>query len=269
MEERINKIYEDESFSRVLSDDLPDWAKKTNEAEQDNSNERDWVSETIETEGGDSTSSQRRVTSITICQNECQGCEITTTRGHHSGCKAPIVSIGGDWMCGECGVEITPHDTCFECGAEFTHNRVDVPLDCSPSVDRTEIESAVHNETNRYRTDYTLETLKYSPHLSSIALQHSRDMAERDFFDHICPDGNDAGDRYRHFGHDDRSSGENIACIYLGQGASTREAANLVVEEWMNSKGHRENILRGRFNREGIGIYFTSEGAMYATQNFY
>lgn len=263
IEECIDKIDQEELFNRVLSDDLPDWAKKTNEAEQAGSAKQS------RQRAEDSTQSRGRVTSITVCENECQACEITTTRGHHSGCEAPIVSIGGDWMCGECGVKITPHDTCFECGAEFTHSRVDVSLDCSPSVDRAEIERAVHKETNRYRTDYNLETLKYSPHLSSIALQHSRDMAERDFFDHICPDGDNAGDRYRHFGHDDSSSGENIACIYPGQGASAQEAANSVVEEWMNSKGHRENILRGRFNREGIGIYFTSEGAMYATQNFF
>jgi uncharacterized protein YkwD len=278
MNRQCNEIDHKNLCDRVLSDNLPDWAKETSEGNQDSSHDTGWVDRATETETqtndtrqktGGSTQSHKQAASIAICQSECQSCGTTTIRGHHPGCKAPIISISGDWRCGECGVEITPQDTCFECGVEFTHSRIDIPLDYSPQIDRAMTERAVHKETNRYRTQHNLETLEYSSHLSCIALKHSRDMAERDFFDHVCPDGNDAGDRYRHFDHDDRSSGENIACIYPDHEASVQDAAQSVVNDWMNSKGHRENILRDRFNQEGIGIYFTSEGAMYATQNFY
>jgi uncharacterized protein YkwD len=46
------------------------------------------------------------------------------------------------------------------------------------------------------------------------------------------------------------------------------EIASQVVNGWMNSPGHRENILNARYDREGIGIAVSSDGKVYVTQNF-
>lgn len=277
MGERGDDVERTALFSRVSSDDLPDWAEEPDDDGSDGGGSG-WVDDLTGQEErtddpghdpGESTSGQRAGLTVTVGRTECKNCGTSTVRGHHPGCEAPIIHLGGQWTCGECGSRVAPPDSCFDCGAGVDRDRVDIPIDLSLSADRTAVERAVHEATNRRRTDHGLGTLEYSHHLSAIALQHSRDMAERDFFSHTSPDGDDAGDRYRRFEHDDRSSGENIALTHPDHGASVREAARSVVEGWMNSKGHRENILRDRFAKEGIGVYITPEGAMYTTQNFY
>jgi len=94
-------------------------------------------------------------------------------------------------------------------------------------------------------------------------------MAERDYFSHTGPDGNDASDRYRIFGHDTRRCGENLALEYLNPTAAPEASAQTVVDGWMDSAGHRENILMENFDEEGIGVYLRPSGAMLVTQNFY
>lgn len=94
-------------------------------------------------------------------------------------------------------------------------------------------------------------------------------MAVRGYFAHQSPEGETAGDRYRTHDHSDRSYGENIALRQLGATVSVSELAESIVDGWMDSEGHRENILRDRFEAEGIGVYTTNDGTVYATQNFY
>nr|WP_246391966.1 CAP domain-containing protein [Halosimplex pelagicum] len=137
------------------------------------------------------------------------------------------------------------------------------------SAESVEIEHAIHDETNRRRVDHGLDRLTYSDHLSIIAARHSRDMAQRDFFAHANPDGDEPSDRYKTFGHDTRSSGENIALEHYDVLATPEKVAQSVVDAWMNSQGHRENILRDHFTEEGIGVYLNHDGGVYATQNFY
>lgn len=206
---------------------------------------------------------------VAVSHYECDNCGMVASRSHHGQCDAPIIYVGGEWKCGECGTSVASQGSCFDCGASIEYQPMPVPVDLGPTTNVERIEQFVHEETNGRRSDHSIKTLGYSQHLSAIALQHSRDMAQRDFFDHTSPDGDDAGDRYRTFEHDDRSSGENIASIPFDPTTSAQEAAHSVVDEWMNSPGHRENILRDQFTKEGIGIYFTPNGSMYATQNFY
>ncbi|WP_406065232.1 CAP domain-containing protein [Streptomyces sp. NBC_01077] len=94
--------------------------------------------------------------------------------------------------------------------------------------------------------------------LTRAAQGHSDDMAARDFFDHTNPDGASPGDRVTAAGYPWSTYGENIA-----MGQSTPEQ---VMESWMNSPGHRANILNCSFKEIGIGIH--SEGGPYWTQVF-
>ncbi|MEU4077760.1 CAP domain-containing protein [Streptomyces venezuelae] len=94
--------------------------------------------------------------------------------------------------------------------------------------------------------------------LARAAQGHSDDMAARDFFDHTNPDGADPGDRVTAAGYPWSTYGENIA-----MGQSSPES---VMEAWMNSPGHRANILNCSFKEIGIGIH--SQGGPYWTQVF-
>jgi uncharacterized protein YkwD len=84
--------------------------------------------------------------------------------------------------------------------------------------------------------------------LRRIARLHSEDMAERGFFDHVNPDGDDPFDRMSAAGFAGAYPwGENIAA-----GSPTPED---VVDAWMNSPPHCENILLGDYRVIGIGLY--------------
>ncbi|MWA15218.1 sigma-70 family RNA polymerase sigma factor [Streptomyces sp. BA2] len=95
--------------------------------------------------------------------------------------------------------------------------------------------------------------------LGDAAQGHSDDMAERDFFDHTNPDGEDPGDRVTAAGYKWSTYGENIAA-----GQRTPSA---VMDSWMNSSGHRANILNCSFKEIGIG-YRQGSGGPWWTQNF-
>ncbi|MER6347654.1 sigma-70 family RNA polymerase sigma factor [Streptomyces sp. NPDC001595] len=95
--------------------------------------------------------------------------------------------------------------------------------------------------------------------LNQAAQRHSEDMAARDFFDHTNPDGADPGQRTTAAGYRWSTYGENIA-----RGQQTPEA---VMESWMNSPGHRANILNCSFKDIGVGIHEGSGGPWW-TQNF-
>ncbi|MGW6025382.1 sigma-70 family RNA polymerase sigma factor [Streptomyces sp. NPDC055099] len=95
--------------------------------------------------------------------------------------------------------------------------------------------------------------------LDDAAQGHSDDMAERDFFDHTNPDGKDPGDRVTAAGYKWSTYGENIAA-----GQRTPAA---VMDAWMNSSGHRANILNCSFKEIGVG-YREGSGGPWWTQNF-
>ncbi|BAU87675.1 allergen V5/tpx-1 family protein [Streptomyces laurentii] len=83
-------------------------------------------------------------------------------------------------------------------------------------------------------------------------------MAARDFFDHTNPDGDGPGERVTATGYQWSTYGENIA---KGQATAAE-----VMEGWMNSPGHRANILNCDFREIGIGLH--TSGGPYWTQVF-
>lgn len=95
--------------------------------------------------------------------------------------------------------------------------------------------------------------------LRTAALRHSQDMAAKDYFDHNSPDGRDPGDRITAAGYRWTTYGENIA-----RGQQTPAE---VMEGWMNSPGHRANILNCAFKEIGVGIHEASGGPWW-TQAF-
>ncbi|WP_206308037.1 CAP domain-containing protein, partial [Streptomyces rhizosphaericola] len=95
--------------------------------------------------------------------------------------------------------------------------------------------------------------------LATAAQRHSADMESRAYFSHTSPDGTDPGDRITAVGYRWSTYGENIA---KGQ----RTPAD-VMEAWMNSPGHRANILNCAFKEMGIGKQDSGGGPVW-TQKF-
>ncbi|WP_416981368.1 CAP domain-containing protein [Streptomyces sp. T028] len=114
--------------------------------------------------------------------------------------------------------------------------------------------------TNRERARAGLRPLAVDPLLTTAAQAHCADMVARAFYSHTSPEGGQPWDRAAAAGSARRTIGENIAC---GQ----RSAAE-VVEGWMNSPGHRANILKPAFTHIGVGYAGGGPSGTYWTQLF-
>ncbi|ROQ59577.1 RNA polymerase sigma factor (sigma-70 family) [Streptomyces sp. 840.1] len=112
---------------------------------------------------------------------------------------------------------------------------------------------------NQERAKAGCGPVKEDAQLTDAALRHSEDMAARDFFEHTNPDGADPGRRITDAGYHWSTYGENIA-----RGQQTPAS---VMESWMNSPGHRANILNCSFKDLGVGIHKGSGGPWW-TQDF-
>ncbi|MFE6157721.1 CAP domain-containing protein [Streptomyces sp. NPDC056486] len=120
--------------------------------------------------------------------------------------------------------------------------------------------SAVLRLTNAERTAAGLRPLAPDPLLTVAAQGHSADMVARAFYSHTSPDGGEPWHRASAAGSTHRAIGENIAC---GQ----RTPAE-VVDGWMNSPGHRANILKPSFTHLGVGFAGGGSAGTYWTQLF-
>jgi uncharacterized protein YkwD len=102
------------------------------------------------------------------------------------------------------------------------------------------------------------QPLRADTRLRDAAREHSADMKNRGYFDHVTPNGIDPWERAKAAGYD-QPSGENIA-----RGQST---ASEVVEAWMKSEGHRDNILNCESKAIGVGVA-TGQNGPWWTQMF-
>ncbi|MGW1537831.1 CAP domain-containing protein [Streptomyces aureus] len=114
--------------------------------------------------------------------------------------------------------------------------------------------------TNTERARAGLAPLTAEATLTTAAQAHCADMVARDFYAHTSPEGGQPWDRAAAAGFTLGAIGENIAC---GQ----RSPAE-VVQGWMDSPGHRANILKRDFTHIGIGLAGGSSAGMYWTQLF-
>jgi len=112
---------------------------------------------------------------------------------------------------------------------------------------------------NADRSVHGLPPLKISAQLSNLADNYAQDLINRHFFSHNNPEGQSPFDRMRQqsipFGY----AGENLA---INTGIPSAEQA------FMNSPGHRANILNSHYTQVGIGVGFGSQGTVYVVQEF-
>jgi len=109
--------------------------------------------------------------------------------------------------------------------------------------------------TNKERQKFGLSTLESNGKLDKAAQGHSKNMAVEDFFSHYDPDGSSPGDRIEKAGYKAQAWGENIA-----YGQSTPQE---VLQDWMDSLGHRFNILRPELAEIGVGYYNDNSNESY------
>ncbi|WP_059104729.1 CAP domain-containing protein [Shouchella shacheensis] len=109
--------------------------------------------------------------------------------------------------------------------------------------------------TNSIRHTFELEPFGWSDEVADVAYLHSKDMNDQQYFDHVSPTRGDLGARFQTGEVPYDMAGENIAANYVDGLAA--------VEGWLNSEGHRVNLLHQEFRYLGVGVH-----REYYTQNF-
>jgi uncharacterized protein YkwD len=129
-------------------------------------------------------------------------------------------------------------------------------------------ETALLVRLNDVRVQFGLSRINGSNELQKVARAHAVDMIERGFFDHVNPEGRGPGDRV---GIIDRqfvgTTGENIARMGGSISKNENPLAAQFHQNWMESEGHRENILTEDWSAVGIGVAYR-EGNVVAVQLF-
>jgi uncharacterized YkwD family protein len=145
-------------------------------------------------------------------------------------------------------------DTSVEEPAASTENNATV------SSSNLTYEQKVVELVNVERQEAGLPELKMDSAISNVARAKSKDMAVNNYFAHQSPTYGSAGDMLRQYGISWSAWGENIA--------SGQRTPEIVVNAWMNSPGHRANILSANFSKIGVGYVTNSNGTPYWTQMF-
>ncbi|MBZ9606334.1 LysM peptidoglycan-binding domain-containing protein [Clostridium estertheticum] len=122
------------------------------------------------------------------------------------------------------------------------------------------LEKEVVTLVNQERAKQGLAPLKDNWELSRVARYKSGDMGDKNYFSHTSPTYGSPFDMMKNFGIKYTSAGENIA---MGQ-----QTAASVMKSWMNSPGHKANILSKNFTEIGVGVAKDKSGTIYWTQQF-
>lgn len=158
-----------------------------------------------------------------------------------------------------------------------------------PEIRVADLERRIHDLINRERTSKKLKPLRFDGQLSKIARGHSTDMARRRFFSHVNPDGKDPTDRGMAARYTCRKVYVNYSTAGLAENIyqgnlynrirtsgdrksydwnTAEDLAKQSVKGWMNSSGHRRNILEKNYTESGVGIAISRDDKVYVTQMF-
>ncbi|MGB9966101.1 CAP domain-containing protein [Halobacterium hubeiense] len=159
-------------------------------------------------------------------------------------------------------------------------------------LNATDIEERIHQQVNEERANRSVARLDWDADLAAIAQGHSTQMANEQFYAHESPSGETFEDRYEDAGYACRIplgngqyavGSENLGSTYAyimietedgaTQYDTNEEVADAIVQSWMTSKPHRENLLKPYWDDHGIGVSLRertqdSGVRVYVTQNF-
>ncbi len=163
-------------------------------------------------------------------------------------------------------------------------------ISVKPIVSAWLLETQIHNLINIERQQRGFSPLEYDYKLAEIARNHSIDMANNNYFSHDNLIGQSPTERAKGAGYNCYKSfgsyyvdgiAENIfqnwlydsITYYNGIPAynwnTQDEIANSTVDGWMNSSGHRENILNPTYSKEGIGVAISNDDKVLITEDFW
>ncbi len=111
----------------------------------------------------------------------------------------------------------------------------------------------IFGAVNQTRIEYHLRPLDLRSELSQVAQAHADDMASRDYLDHVNPEGQSPLSRARAAGLE----GFRLLAENIGITSVRPDPHQTVLEHWLVSPEHRENVLHPAFNATGIGVAFT------------
>ncbi len=122
-------------------------------------------------------------------------------------------------------------------------------------------ERLIFEITNSFRAKNNFPIFTWEAAVAEVARKHAMDMAEQDYFAHKSLDGRTPGDRLEADGLNWKAYAENIAAGYSNAITATYG--------WINSKGHRENLLSSSVKTLGVGVFRGGSYGVYYVQNFY
>jgi uncharacterized protein YkwD len=149
-----------------------------------------------------------------------------------------------------------------------------------PEIRIRDLEQKIHDLVNDSRKTNGRGVLQLDEKLSNVARAHSQDMAKAGYFDHIDPAGRSPQQRVELAGISCQAIGENLfqnnlyTRVHIENGRKTydwstvNQIAATSVAGWMNSPGHRHNILAKEYLRSGIGVAIARDDKVYITQVF-
>lgn len=139
-----------------------------------------------------------------------------------------------------------------------------IPPSASSSNIAIALENEIHARINAVRAEYELSTLARDERLVTLARAHSTDMLVNNYFSHENKNGCSSSCRAQSAGYAYWMIGENIYMLN-GYALNAPELAAKIVSGWMNSSGHRANILQSGFTNQGIGVAVEGK-KVYATE---
>jgi len=147
--------------------------------------------------------------------------------------------------------------------------RQPAPVLPPPGVNHlTKVEELIFTMTNQARRAKGLAPLIKDAELTNVARAYSNDMLVRRFFDHTTPDGVSFDARItNHYHHWVRVVGENIWSALGYNPGNPQKIAKMIVDDWMSSPGHRDNVLDPDYTHLGVGVS-ARHHTIRATQEF-
>jgi uncharacterized protein YkwD len=186
------------------------------------------------------------------------GFTLTATAATAAPAAAQVVTVAGDAVAGADVAAAVSKKVSKKKKKKKPATKPSAPT--TKPVESSTLESEVVALTNTYRTANGCGALRIDTRLVAAARAHSTDMVTKNFFSHTGSNGSTFVQREAAAGYTTGASAENIAWGY--------RSAKQVVDGWINSAGHRANILNCASVAVGVGLAYKADGTPYWTQDF-
>lgn len=135
---------------------------------------------------------------------------------------------------------------------------------------KDDIENEILVLVNQERVKVGAKPLVMNKTLRNMARYKSNDMLQYDYFDHTSPNIGSLTSLAKKFGYSYTAIGENIWMSKASSASYLRQntTASKIMDGWMNSPGHKANILNNAYGKIGIGVTLSTDGFSHATQEF-